>query len=528
MRRLTLLFLLAVLGMAGAQGGSYWPLYPDSFALDGSVIHVQGPLGEDYFIPGIGWSSGSDDPPPQVSGGELLLAPESLERLGFSRSGDPVTPTPEPVPARRAAEPQGVSVRFGGDVQVRIVVDLPHVRSSLALQELNESGRLESGEVLEFDLPHDGSHVSIAERYGDIHVRLDSLGSRLRLRVQGPSISYFTFTLDEPTRFVIDAVPLRDAVVDERSRQLRPGVTHRVLAAQTPVGQSEVQLLEIEPGYGELRVVGVNGAAEPLSRLAGGAYAAINAGYFDTQTNQTVGLLQIDGSLLSLPSRNRASFGVGPNGPLIARTGASVHIDIGAQTLVRNSNGTSDGVQLYTSAGALVGSPRRGQLVVDEGRVIANRIGPVRVPAGGFVLAYPPADRELALVDPGARLDVDVRLEPGGFNFARHAVEAGPLLVENGFPAFDPEAENFPRGQRILDAYTQQAAIGVRPDGTVLMLAASAMRAQDLVPLFLELGASDAMRLDSGSSTTLIADGQVLNRTSERRIVSGIVYVPHR
>ena len=48
--------------------------------------------------------------------------------------------------------------------------------------------------------------------------------------------------------------------------------------------------------------------------------------------------------------------------------------------------------------------------------------------------------------------------------------------------------------------------------------------AADLVALFQALGARDAMRLDSGGSTTLVADGRVLNRGTERAVANAIVW----
>jgi exopolysaccharide biosynthesis protein len=57
----------------------------------------------------------------------------------------------------------------------------------------------------------------------------------------------------------------------------------------------------------------------------------------------------------------------------------------------------------------------------------------------------------------------------------------------------------------------------------VVLVAAEVMVAADLVPLLLELGARDALRLDSGGSTTLYADGRVFNRVSEREVVNAIV-----
>jgi exopolysaccharide biosynthesis protein len=60
----------------------------------------------------------------------------------------------------------------------------------------------------------------------------------------------------------------------------------------------------------------------------------------------------------------------------------------------------------------------------------------------------------------------------------------------------------------------------------VLLVAAEAMVAGDLVALFEGLGAHDAMRLDSGGSTTLVAGGLVLNRRTERAVANAIVWRP--
>jgi len=165
---------------------------------------------------------------------------------------------------------------------------------------------------------------------------------------------------------------------------------------------------------------------------------------------------------------------------------------------------------------------------VRGGRVLENKIGPRRVPEGGFALVYPPQNRALALLDEGDTVTLDLRVEPPDFERVRYAVEAGPLLVKDGLPAYEPTVESFALGQRILDGLTQQAAVGVTRDGTTLMLVAETMRAAELVPLFIALGADRAMRLDSGSSTTLVVDGQVVNRSGERRVVSAIVLVPQR
>lgn len=158
---------------------------------------------------------------------------------------------------------------------------------------------------------------------------------------------------------------------------------------------------------------------------------------------------------------------------------------------------------------------------------MSNKVGPRTVPPDGFALVYDPARRDLALINEGDSAALELDFQPEVFETVRYAVEAGPLLVSGGRSAFDPALEAFRRGERILDDYTQQAAVGVKADGTVLLVAADNMIAEELVPLMLSLGGYDAMRLDSGGSTTLFIDGEVVNRTSERRVVSAIVFVPY-
>jgi hypothetical protein len=185
-----------------------------------------------------------------------------------------------------------------------------------------------------------------------------------------------------------------------------------------------------------------------------------------------------------------------------------------------------EGWRVATAAGALVGSPRVGVLTLARGSVVGNRIGPAAVPANGVALVYDPALRALAALEPGASAELRLSYAPGAFSVARYALEAGPLLLAEGRAAFEPELEGFARGQRILDEVTQQAAVGVRSDGTVLFVVAEAMTAQGMVPLMLSLGADRAMRLDSGSSAGLLIDGELVNRPFERRLVTALVWVP--
>ncbi len=313
----------------------------------------------------------------------------------------------------------------------------------------------------------------------------------------------------------------------EEPRVLHPAVTQRRMTYPVLLGESRVDIIEIAPGYGEFRVVGESFVPRTLSELSDGGLAAINASYFDTDDLRTIGLLEIDDTLLSLPTRNRASIGFGFGDPVIDRIQATVELSINGRAKRFDSSRTD--IQIYTAAGREVGSPRQGALVVQRGRVLMNKVGPRRVPSGGMVIAYAPDLRELALVDAGDRVSVTADLTPSAFNFVAYAVEAGPLLVADGRAAYEPGLEAFSASPLSnVNRPASRAAIGLKEDGTVLFVTATNMSARELVPLFLSLGAERALQMDSGSSSTLVAAGEVINRPpdSQRQIATAVVYVP--
>ena len=489
-----------------ATGFAQEALYklPDGLvSRSGGAVTVRGPTGDLSYVEGLGWSSGLTLDPLVVVGDEVYGSDALLQFLGI-------------------ASPRLAGVRFGGSGTVRVVFDLQGLSAPL---ELVGQGRLQAGATLRLTLPELLLPLELPDPYRGVAVEVTG-GPTTTVEVTGPEAFYSVFSLETPSRLVLDITPVAQSDVRDETRVLRPGVTWRTFSAPTAVGSSAVQLLEIAPTAGEFRVVGSAETPSTVSNLADGAFAAINAGYFDTRTFDAIGLLKVDYGLLSLPSRSRASVGFGLGGTVIDRVDAKVNVRLNGRRVVGVSSAASE-VSVHTAAGTRVGLPTDGVVTVSGGRVVANRTGPQTVPPQGFALVYEPGLRELALADAGDTASYEVDFSPQSFGAVRYAVEAGPLLVAAGRPAFDPEAEAFERGERILDVYTQQAAIGVRADGTVLLVAADNMVAEELVPLFLALGATAAMRLDSGSSTTLVVEGRVLNRASERKVVSAIVFVPY-
>lgn len=484
------------------------PLYRLSGAevtvADGAVTLRYGDR-EVTYVRGLGWLGDVDAEPPQVVGDTVLVGSSLLDVLGITL-------------------PRVQDIRFGGDVEVRAVLDVPGM-SEAELDGLRLRGEVLDDAVLTLHLPPLLLPVASPDPYGGFDLLLEPEPGGTALTVSGGAFRYDVFPLADPTRLVLDLVPQRAPEVPDVDETITPGIRYRRVHAEGPTGQTVVHIVSVAPGAGELRVVGESNVARPLSELASGGIAAINAGYFDTRTFAAIGYLQVDYGLLSLPSRNRASIAFGPAGATIARVHADVGLNVDGR-VIEVGDSSSPEIGVSTAAGTEVGNPRVGVITVADGLVQTNTIGPRSVPPDGFAMMYPPDSRALALVDAGDRASLQLGLQPGGFASARYGVEAGPLLVTDGKAAFDPQREGFASGLRILDAVTQQSAVAIMPDGTVLLVVAEAMRAADLVPFFLSLGVRSAMRLDSGSSATLYADGHILNRKTERRVVTAIVVVP--
>ncbi len=506
---LTLAFLVPGAAFAQDDGSLYYRLPGATSTLTDDAITIRYGAYHETYVSGLGWLSGIEADPPVVRDDEVLVNASVLDALGVNA-------------------PRLTGVRTSGGAEVRVVLDLPDLTPA-QLSTLRLSGTVAAGEVLELRLPALLLPEITPEDVGGVALDLSTDVSGTRLVVSGPEMSYQVFPLSDPTRLVLDLAPERDlSPALQLERELAPGVSYRRFTVPTPTGGSVVHVVAIAPGSGELRVVGESRVARTVRELGAGGLVALNAGYFDTTTFAAIGYLLVDHGLLSLPSRNRASIGFTPGQPpMIDRLDVSVRLHTARGPIDVGTTSTA-GVDVVRTAGAFAGNATRGVLLVQDGVVTENKIGPRRVPEGGYALVYPPDNRELALLDEGDAVALDTRVQPSAFALARYAVEAGPLLVQNGRPAYEPEFESFALGQRILDGLTQQAAVGVTHDGTTLLVVAETMRAAELIPLFLTLGAESAMRLDSGSSTTLVIDGRIVNRSGERRVVSAIVLVPQR
>jgi hypothetical protein len=362
--------------------------------------------------------------------------------------------------------------------------------------------------------------------------------------------------------------------------EVAPGVGWTsIVREQGPV---RINVLELDPAlvHGVLSNNRIAGR-ERVSRMARrtGAVAGVNGGYFGP-SGDPVGVLAIDGALLSEPVGGRSSLALGAGratvGPI--RFSGSVTIN-GVERLIDGVERTrglipacggrggdvptvrpnaaltctdaSELVLLSPSYGAR--PPREGgvEAVLRDGvvaRVRAPGTGPV--PRDGLLLTGTGDAarflRDVAL--PRSQAEVRLALTMAGrpLELAQQTlvVGGGPRLLRRGHVAVTATAEGFAPPQApafygtFVAARQPRTLAGVRADGTLLLVTvdgrrpgwSTGMTLPEAARLMRSLGAREALNLDGGGSTTMTVRGEVVNRpsdrTGERPVSDGLYALP--
>jgi exopolysaccharide biosynthesis protein len=338
-----------------------------------------------------------------------------------------------------------------------------------------------------------------------------------------------------------------------------PGIDRATYRLQTSQGPLVINVVAIDPREPSVRfgtVVASDtmiSSGETVSSMARrtGAVAGVNADYFDIgNTNQPLNIVVRNGALLRTPSKRIA---------LDVRTDRSVHFEnfaftgsvtYGAATVpltTVNEWPPQGGASLLTPAyGALKFAPgvSLAELVpADPAHAPDDIAGSYRVASvepssartiSGPTLAFGPAALAIApLPNAGDTVTLQAQTSPVLDDIAC-AVGGGPLLIEAGAPAVDP---NSPAPEETTVRFPVSGAGELA--GGELVLAAVDGRAPNLsigltrpefAALFLGFAATSAMAFDSGGSATLVARvlgdraASVLNTPSdgeERAVADG-------
>jgi hypothetical protein len=362
------------------------------------------------------------------------------------------------------------------------------------------------------------------------------------------------------------ALPLGPADLREQrtTRQVAPGVRWTHIIRRGRGGPFRVDVLTVDPG----RPLGVLTARdrvpglEPPSAMARRheAIAGVNGGYFAggaPDTGDPTGIVVAGGRLLSEPVGARTAFVVPRGGPpRIAplrwrgrvRAGGTSRLLDGVDRnrgripacggrggdaptqRIDPATTCTDPSELVLLTPQYAGRTPAGgtEAVVRDGAVTAVRRGAgARVPVDGYVLTGSgDAARFLRRLDRGDRPQLQLRLPT-----ADAIVGGAPRLLRHGRVRVTATRE----GRGPDTAREPRTVAATRADGTVLLITIDGRQPgwslgatlREAARTARSLGATDAMSLDSGGSTTMTVGSRAVNRPSagERAVADGLFVV---
>ncbi|ONN27937.1 hypothetical protein XJ44_00750 [Thermosipho affectus] len=290
-----------------------------------------------------------------------------------------------------------------------------------------------------------------------------------------------------------------------------------------------INYLRIDPKKVEiLPVFPLNGIGtrEDLRQILknNGCIAGINANYFDPSNNLPIDLVIKDGKILSDKYGLRPSFILTYNNEaFIKRINLEINIYIGDLLfLVKGVNTLAKGeVLLYTDEFALK-IPKDEQklyFIIENNKIKA--IGYIdKVPDGDMVLSIDKKYKKyLKDVKSGTKVDLILNSD---FPFPiKHAIGAGPLLVENGKKLIDGAEEKLRYGNGIATSKTTRTIIALTKEGKVDFIVIEGYNNNggmdyDIAADFLiSKGYFFAMMLDGGGSSAMVIQDEVVNQDGQ-------------
>jgi exopolysaccharide biosynthesis protein len=319
---------------------------------------------------------------------------------------------------------------------------------------------------------------------------------------------------------------LPQSVAYERLR-VKSGARHATVHVVT----LDPRALEIRPALGGAAVKATEPTSLAATRLA--AVAAIN-GSFYSHAGLPLGLIVIDGRILSAPLERRSVFAIDRAGrPWIGEVAFSGRVvtDTGLAVPISAVNRPPRwwGLALYTPEFGPLTPPQALLAIVREGRVVSFTRGRPVIPPDGYALAA--AESQQAMLQDiriGQPLTLDLGLSPQGI---KHALQGGPRLVRDGRVHIPYAWERF--SPAFFRVRTARSAVAITRAGKVLFVTvdrpgrgSAGMDLAGLAALLVRLGARDAMNLDGGGSATLVVGGRVVSalpRGGERTVSSVLV-----
>jgi len=353
-----------------------------------------------------------------------------------------------------------------------------------------------------------------------------------------------------------------------KSEFIAPGIEHLQITRgyksdKEITGPWFINMLRIDLRKARLRMVHAMDEAvglETVSSLATryGALAAINSGYFrttGTYRGDSVGTQVLNGQILSESNNGRAAVGLVEGsraqqivfghvvftGELIAGAKAK-HLINGL-----NRPRADDELIIFTPEfhRTTLTNPDGLEVIVRRGRVteIRELQGSSTIPTDGFVISASGSAREWVRQNSGKRTSVRLSLkmspletdQKDEWQKATSIIGGGPQLIK------DSRVEITNAAEKILPAFVSdlhpRTAIAKLKSGELLLVtvdgrqtASIGMSLTMLADLLIEFGATDAINLDGGGSTTMVIRNRLVNKpsdtTGERPVSDAILIYP--
>lgn len=381
-------------------------------------------------------------------------------------------------------------------------------------------------------------------------LEVESQGSHFRVVLHLTEViaNFQDFTLREPHRLVIDI--FRDLEYERDYQVLvTPGLYYRQIHRRGVLMPLLINILEADissrhtlqllPVLSQGQILGGEEVSSISQRYH--AIAAINGTFFDGNY-RPLGLLVIDGLMVSEPILGRTAFGLREDGEMLMDR---VHTQIEIQTpsgplVVDGVNRTpQDGeVILYNHLYGLriPQLEARGFLIRDE-RIIKEVAPGEILPTDAFILlGLDPGDERLNQLEIGDAVEIQLTHQPSAWNEGLlHAIGGGPRLVTAGEKTITAVEEHFRAD--VVVGRAPRTALGIKENGSLLFVTVSGrtefsrgMTLHELADLMLELGAVEAMNLDGGGSTTMVLRQRIFNQPSageERRVSNALLLLPY-
>ena len=348
-------------------------------------------------------------------------------------------------------------------------------------------------------------------------------------------------------------------------KAVHPGIEYAEITREVSGQQVKMNLLRLDLTKVRLDVVHAGDkvtGTEQTSVIAAkhGAVAGINAGFFRLDTSAFAGdpegIFQIDGKLLSESRNGRDALLITNDStscsscqtPKDQTVVAFDHLNTYAEFWTHQNRFNISGIDRQLKENdAVLYSPEFGEttpktelkvleIVIENKKIkqILETSGGTKIPLDGYVLMSAgskkaeaasmasvgnegitilgsSADREQTPDSKAVMKFIDVEDIVGGV----------PQLIKDG--KIDVTWEKEKSTKAFAETRHPRTAVSKLKDGKFLMItvdgrseSSGGIGLNDLAALLLELGATDAMNLDGGGSTTMFLDGKVVNHPSDK------------